>query len=271
MFPLSGIPLGFDLNNAYACALACQQTYLAPELIPGKVIDDWKLPHYRRLDFDNAQGFVAANDDVTLLAFRGTEQEFNDWYYNLDTEFVPGPLDRSERVHRGFFAGLRPALPKIEQIIDTISAPNAPLIITGHSLGGALATLSAASFYRRQRPVHSVYTFGSPRVGDKRFRNEYESDRFDFGRTFRVVNRHDVVTRVPPRLLRYRHVGRLRYLDQEGKMHEDLTFWDRLLLAMDPKGREAKQYVSELIGKLPGAFEDHKVGEYVRKLEALTS
>ena len=57
---------------------------------------------------------------------------------------------------------------------DRISADR-PLFITGHSLGGGLATLAAARL-SQGRDVHGVYTFGSPRVGDSEFAQQFQTE-----------------------------------------------------------------------------------------------
>ncbi len=264
---LSPFPVGFDLRNAYACALASHIAYQPPELIAGTVIDRWGLPRYRRFDTGLVQGFVAADDRLTLLCFRGTERDFNEWHNNLDTEFTGGPFGGRERVHRGWAGALATALPEIEAKLDSVSRPGSSLFLTGHSLGGALATLAAAQFFHHRRPVHSAYLFGAPRVGCRNFREAYRAH--DQGRTFRVVNRHDIVARIPPRLLRYRHVGSLRYLAEDGTLHDDLNFWERLLIYLDPAGRDAKRYIEALADRLPGALDDHRADAYVAKLGAL--
>lgn len=263
MFSPSGSLAEFHARDAHACANASLAAYLAPELAAGSIIDAWGLERYRDLT-GPVRGFVAANDNATIVAFRGSESYYETWAENIDTQLVPGPFDENERTHRGFSSALETALDEIETRIDALAAPDTPLFLTGHSLGAALATLAAARFYCSGRPVHSVYAFGSPRVGDRTFRKVYKEH--DRGRTFRVVNRHDIVARIPPRLLRYRHVGRLRYLDAEGDIHDDLNFWQRMLIYLDPAGRDAKAYVNDLVGRLPGAFEDHKVANYVKKL-----
>jgi len=43
------------------------------------------------------------------------------------------------------------------------------MIVTGHSLGGAIATLAVAELISKGIQVDNLYTFGSPRVGDSNF------------------------------------------------------------------------------------------------------
>ncbi len=267
MFPLSSSTDGFNIGNALACCLASQAAYLPPELIPKIVIDEWGFVDYRRINGNNIQGFVAANDEYTLIAFRGSEAHVNDWNDNLDAGFVPGPFNEGDRLHRGFAQGFLQILPEIESRLKAFKRPGSALFLTGHSLGAALATLTAASFYKEGRSLHSIYGFGSPRVGCRRFRNSYEIR--DRKRTFRVVNQHDIITRIPPRFLRYRHVGLLRYLDGAGNIHDDPDFWKRMLIYIDPKGRSSSDYINAIIDRFPESVDDHKIGNYVKKLQPL--
>ncbi|GAQ80987.1 hypothetical protein KFL_000680030 [Klebsormidium nitens] len=83
------------------------------------------------------------------------------------------------------------------------------LLVTGHSLGGALATLFAAEMAMAAeaegaRIGHvTMYNFGSPRVGNHAFADFYNRRVPD---TWRLVNRNDVIPTVP-RMLGYCHVG----------------------------------------------------------------
>ena len=92
VFPLCGKDSGFSTGNALACAMASQACYLAPEMIPGIVLDQWKFSDYRRLQSEHIQGFIATSEHYTLLAFRGSEADVTNWQENLDTGFVPGPF-----------------------------------------------------------------------------------------------------------------------------------------------------------------------------------
>ncbi len=268
IFPLCGMAKGFKISNALACALASQATYLAPELIPGIVINKWGFSDYRRINGNHIQGFVAASEAITLVAFRGSEAHVSNWQDNLDAGFVPGPFNEGDRLHRGFAQGTRQLLDELKSRIKELASPDTPLFLTGHSLGAALAILTAASFYNECRPVHSVYGFGSPRVGCRHFRASYQSR--DEGRTFRVVNQHDLIARTPPRFLRYRHVGLLRYLDDKNAIHANPNSWKRLLLYVDPKGRSSREYINAILDRFPGAVDDHRIEHYLKKLHALS-
>ena len=137
--------------------------------------------------FVNTQGLSYAlvsdeKESFAILVFRGTSR-FEHWFSNLHTVQTQWPY--GGMVHTGFkyeFDKIR------DELSEILSPVRVPLFYTGHSLGGALATLTA-SF----RPPAAVYTFGSPRVGNGIFRNSLASVNL-----YRIAMENDVVTTVPP-------------------------------------------------------------------------
>jgi triacylglycerol lipase len=102
------------------------------------------------------------------------------------------------------------------------------LHVTGHSLGGALATLAALRLQKeRLYPVQTVYTYGSPRAGDSDFALAF--DALLGTRCHRVVNNEDLVTRVPMRSMGYKHIGQIAYIDERGVLRFDVGYWYRFL------------------------------------------
>ena len=85
------------------------------------------------------------------------------------------------------------------------------VLVTGHSLGGALATLSAfevaSTFLDRQV---LLTTFGSPRVVNAEFARVL--GKMPNLRAYRVANELDPVTRVPPANNGFHHVGHMVWL-----------------------------------------------------------
>jgi len=141
-----------------------------------------------RLASRGTEGFVARRpaDGRTVIAFRGTEaQKPEDLLSDLLTGTVEWP--GRGRVHLGFaraFDAIRPALVAEPRNDRTV-------VITGHSLGAAVATLAAAAL---QAKAPTLITFGSPRVGDLAFVGS-----LGHGITVtRFVDCCDVVARIPP-------------------------------------------------------------------------
>ena len=177
------------------------------------------FPEIRYYDRDGAQAYIFGNDDDRVIVCRGTEpHDWNDIRADLDLAKVIA--ETAGRVHRGFKREVDDLWPRLEQALVNNSRP---LWFTGHSLGGAMATICASRCklsYIQSNP-RALYTFGSPRVGNRRYVNyvEYEACRW--------VNNNDIVARVPPWWLGYRHKGQEVYLNAYGEIRR-LTAWQRM-------------------------------------------
>ncbi|KAF8731473.1 hypothetical protein AX14_004836 [Amanita brunnescens Koide BX004] len=119
---------------------------------------------------------------------------------------LPGSPDPKIQVHSGFLADWISVAAEVVEIVKAQlhHHPEYKLVIVGHSLGGALATLAALTFKLRfpEHPVRT-YSYGSPRVGNKEFA---EFVNINFGQdAFRVVHTDDGVPTIIPKSLGYRH------------------------------------------------------------------
>ena len=150
------------------------------------------------------QAFIACSKDAAVLAFRGTEvaEDFQDIVVDADFWMVDGV---EGKVHRGFQKGLDSIWKDIEQHLQKV-VKNHTVWFTGHSLGAALATMAAS----RYAPA-VVYTFGSPRVGNRTFGASIKCP------VHRIAKSNDIVTRVPPPMF-YHHVGDVHFITTEGKI-----------------------------------------------------
>jgi triacylglycerol lipase len=204
----------------------------------------------------DTQVFVASNADAVLVAFRGTEsKDLKDWITDADVIMAHTKVGP---VHFGFWAALQSVWVPLEQAIVSHQDRGQSLWFTGHSLGAALATLAVARLRLDLKPVHSLYTYGSPRVGSLEFTNRFDGDFGEF--TFRYINNSDVVTRVPTREMGYSHVGTSLTFDAGGHVHADLHFWNRFL-------ERVKGDLNEFLkGKL-AVFNDHAIQNYVTNAE----
>lgn len=123
------------------------------------------------------------------------------------------------KIHTGFYDQYRSVREGIlavchkETFVSETTIPNiTDIIVTGHSLGGALTTLCALDLQYNFGHWFEAYgvnlfcvTFGSPRVGNRAFVNSFDK-RFEKGESVRFVNGDDVVCKVPPALMFYKHV-----------------------------------------------------------------
>lgn len=166
--------------------------------------------------------FVLHDERAVIAAFRGTQiDRFWPTVVDVvtDAKALPAPDGADGLVHAGFlraFEGVWEGLR--ERVEQLISGTGRTLWLTGHSMGGALATLAADRFARAPGlTVRALYTFGSPRVGDENFRRRFAELGLD-NKTFRFVHDFDAIARVPPEPL-YRHVGLLKFIDSSGRLH----------------------------------------------------
>ncbi len=104
-------------------------------------------------DVKGTQAFLAADDEKLIVAFRGTEPDvLEDWVTDAKIRKTAGPFGD---VHRGFMQALNYIWPDIEATIEGfLNKKNRTVWITGHSLGGALATLATAMLQNREQPVN---------------------------------------------------------------------------------------------------------------------
>lgn len=194
-------------------------------------------------DKNGAQAFLAIFGNKSILAFRGTQPIENMGkhhrkagfikkfrikhflrlqqtidpltliYLNndilADLKFILTLFDetRDTHVHHGLLGEIDKLWPDISRDIK-LHATGIPLWVTGHSLGGAMATLAGMRY-----PFEAVTTFGEPRVGIN------INDAFIAKNHFRYVNGDDPITRLPPeRPFGYTHHGDLRtVIDSNGE------------------------------------------------------
>ena len=191
------------------------------------VLKEWGFPVVntfeivRGRDIDT-QGFVAINDSHVLAAFRGTES-LPDWLTNLQVVKDPGPWPKT-KVHEGFQDAFLVSALKIGDIIGRERSANQQIWLTGHSLGGALAVLLAATLFENGIDVHGLYTFGAPRVGNKQFAKAL-NERLDGKAHWRVVNRDDIVPHVPLESF-FCHAGNRKLLLDDETISNSARDWN---------------------------------------------
>ncbi len=192
---------------------------------PGFARMAYKLAGFDKFRFFQGTGtecMVAVNRKMIVVAFRGTELKSRSVLHEIRTDLntVPVPFDMGGRVHKGFLLalgeiwdgpeGLSQYLQDLEQ-----KFPKRPLWITGHSLGGALATLCFA----RTPKAKGLYVFGAPRVGDNDFVRLLENRP-----AWRIENAQDPVPLVPPDVpsikFNFADLGTLKFLKADGSLND---------------------------------------------------
>ncbi|XP_073124745.1 phospholipase A(1) DAD1, chloroplastic-like [Henckelia pumila] len=167
-------------------------------------------------------GYVAVCDDKAeiarlgrrdvVIAYRGTATCM-EWVENLRATLTCLPCDMAPHkcesmVQSGFLslytssaAGGPPSLQdsirwEINKILQKYADEPLSITVTGHSLGAALATLTAHDINTtfKHAPLVTVVSFGGPRVGNKNFRRQLEKNGT---KVLRIVNSDDPITKVP--------------------------------------------------------------------------
>jgi len=93
---------GLSLLNALFLVTASDLVSTDLNQIQKQLQDNCGLPQYKPFDNQDTQAFIAANDEIIVLSFRGTSSK-RDWFTDLDIKFIPSKVGR---VHRGFSEAL---------------------------------------------------------------------------------------------------------------------------------------------------------------------
>ena len=217
------------------------------EASAAKIVDDIGLRETLFLDRDGSQAYIFRTATDCIVACRGTEpHEWND--IRADVNAVTALSETVGRVHRGFKTEVDDLWPRMEK---ALVENDRTLWFTGHSLGGAMATICAGRCYLShiESMPKQLFTFGSPRVGNKRYVNYVKLDHL------RWVNNNDIVTRVPPPWMGYRHTGVQVYLDAHGKLR-------KLTAVQRARDRWRGFWIGLKKGKIDH-FADHSMDAYI--------
>ena len=203
-------------------------------------------------DRDGSQAYRFRNDHDCVIACRGTEpNEWND--IRADANATAVLAETTGKVHRGFKQEVDDLWPMLE---TALLSNEQPLWFCGHSLGGAMATICAGRCFLSH--INSVpdqlYSYGSPRVGNNRYINYVKLEHF------RYVNNNDIVTRVPPILLGYRHCGQEVYLNRDGEIKQ--------INHVNRRRDRWKGFLRGLTKWRIDHFGDHSIHEYINAIAA---
>ena len=158
-------------------------------------------------------GFVALDNTnkLIVISFRGSRSVRN-WITNLVFPTTETTICADCKASTGFWKSWLEAEDGVRTAVTAAQAahPDYKVVATGHSLGGALATLAAGALRANGTNV-DLYTYGSPKVGNGEFAT-FLSDTSK-GASYRVTHRDDPVPRLPPFLLGFRHVSPEYYID----------------------------------------------------------
>ena len=198
---------------------------------------------------DGAEVLIAKDRNDLWFAFRGTEpSKLNDVL--ADLKVIKNTAKAGGKVHGGFQEEVDDVWMDIVKELDHNDQLKVrkDVYFTGHSLGAAMATISAT----RYKP-EELFTFGSPRVGGPKFIKNITCKHFRF------MNNNDIVCRIPPAWLGFRHHGEMIYFNSEG-IHQAKPTWKDLFKGILNSWKRWKFF---------DGIVDHGMPNYVRALNKL--
>jgi len=210
--------VGFSTSTAQYLATLCAISYCETDNIK-----TWKCPQCDK-NLGNVQVFVSApekfisyvidnNRDQIIVVFKGTEPvSWAQWATDLNIDYSKFGCGTCQ-VHAGFLYAMNSQRESINRALTSARArlPNAQVVVTGHSLGGAIATLYATYILQTYSISPLLYIFGAPRVGDETFSNFFNGlvKSNQFKAAYRINNDRDIVPHVPPTFTGFKHAGTL--------------------------------------------------------------
>ncbi|CAG9996465.1 unnamed protein product [Clonostachys byssicola] len=202
---------GTAIGNPVTCYKNCERVEQDGAIVVGSYLG-------KTTEFAAYMALVESRKQIIWVG-RGSATPKN-WDTNLKTRLIPSDLVDGAKIHTGFSTAWdeisRDVFTTLEEQVS--KHPDYDIIITGGSLGGAVATIAAAHI-REAGYQADLYTYGSPRIGN--------GVLVDFitqqpGKSYRVTHRHDLVPRIPtPNVLwwpdwpQYRHVSPEYWLQGE--------------------------------------------------------
>lgn len=241
----------------------------------------------------DTQAYLAATADIIIVAFRGSEGNIEDWFganARVLPKQIPWLNDDDLSAHSGFIDALtnkgQSTSSILNEILDEIeknsieNGRQKQIFLTGHSLGGALATLMALKLrgilvqpvanaqntndgfalreVRSSCPL-AVYTFGSPRVVTSKLAIAYDTELKAV--THRLVHENDVVTQIPFYRWGYTHVGSHVQLESSGKVSSDPINSESSLGGLGWGLKKVLAFSTVLTATARGGIGDHSIGK----------
>lgn len=214
-----GDAVGVSWRQAYQLSLLSWLAYFPANQIPA-IASEWGLDVNASDVWDvsspwlwnasgSSQGFIATTDDAVFVVFRGstTGSLGQDWWdNNIDVRpHVIPAWGAGVVMHHGFTEATAVAYPFLISRLPMLTQQgNRKVWVTGHSLGGAMATIAAFRLAQENVLIpHRVMTFGAPKVGNDFWRQSYEAKGIT---TVRWNRERDPAPTILPSAL-FSHVG----------------------------------------------------------------
>lgn len=241
-----------ELTNSERAVVAAKLSAIAYINSEKKIESECKklgFPWAKLISKDGAEVLVAKDRNDLWFAFRGTEpSKINDVLADLN--MIKAAAVAGGKVHGGFQKEVNDlwmdVLSELEHN-DQLKVRK-DVYMTGHSLGAAMATISATRYTPEE-----LFTFGSPRVGGPKFIKNIKCPHYRF------MNNNDIVCRIPPAWLGFRHHGQMIYFDRNGDLQDKPT-WSDLFYGVMQSWKRWKFF---------DGIVDHGIPNYVKALSKI--
>lgn len=173
----------------------------------------WKLTFRISSSLDtDVTGYIALDHtrSLTILSFRGS-RSIRNYITDIDFPLVPTDICSGCTADQGFYNSWLEARTGVLAALKTTAAanPTYKVVVVGHSLGGAIATIAAAEI-RNSGTSSDLYTYGQPRIGGPTISNYITNQ--NQGGNFRVTHYDDPVPRLPPLIFDFVHISPEYYI-----------------------------------------------------------
>lgn len=200
-----------DFAVALRCARLCQEVYRDFSRLRFSAYPDIEPMFVKSQDNGFTDTQVAILNQLTsdrlYIVFRGSDTSI-DWINNFQfrQQIYPyGDGNTEVKFHQGFMTGYFAVRQALLDAMEKFEGQQ--VIVTGHSLGGALATIAALDLQYNLGSDHDlnfeVYSFGAPRVGNSAMVESYNGR---IPNSYRFVYGWDAVTRAPRTWQGFDHV-----------------------------------------------------------------
>ncbi|KAF2856740.1 alpha/beta-hydrolase [Plenodomus tracheiphilus IPT5] len=167
-------------------------------------------------------GFVAVDhtNNLIVVAFRGSST-IDTWLTDLDFDTVTTDICPGCTAHHGFWNSWVDARDRVLPAVKQASTafPAYQITVTGHSLGGAIATLAAAEL-RKSAYTVALYTYGAPRIAGNKTSSYITKQT---GGNYRVTHWNDPVPKLPPLIMGFVHISPEYYINKPNKQDVEMN------------------------------------------------
>lgn len=190
----------------------CSKRFEPPKVPGFELIATIKVLNlYSQTFQDNCAAYYSKEQDCLIICFAGTTT-FDQVLGNVDFR-TSNPIFLHEKapkvkVQTNYWKMYNSIRPKLMQMLEFTLGPQTKILLTGHSLGGSFAAICFIDLIAHNiaKGRRTLYTFGSPRAGNKYYAQMISADNA----SFRVTNSEDVIPSLPFPVMgdsHYTHIG----------------------------------------------------------------